>query len=101
VAGGVGGAAASTVGNSTAADQHLRPRTRLQSGIRKEKVYTDGTVKYGFFASSDEPRNLEEALKDKNWKAAMDSEYMALMKNKAWHLVPPRKGINVVDCKWV
>jgi hypothetical protein len=65
------------------------------------KVYTDGTVKYGFFASSDEPRNLEEALKDKNWKAAMDSEYMALMKNKTWHLVPPRKGINVVDCKWV
>jgi hypothetical protein len=31
----------------------------------------------------------------------MDSEYMALMKNKTWHLVPSRKGINVVDCKWV
>jgi histone deacetylase 1/2 len=26
---------------------------------------------------------------------------MALMKNKTWHLVSPRKGINVVDCKWV
>jgi histone deacetylase 1/2 len=26
---------------------------------------------------------------------------MALIKNKTWHLVPPRKGINVVDCKWV
>lgn len=25
-----------------------RPRTRLQSGIHKEKVYTDGTVKYEF-----------------------------------------------------
>jgi histone deacetylase 1/2 len=79
----------------------MRPRTRLQSGIRKEKVYTDGTIRYGLFTSSDEPRNLEEALKDKNWKNAMDSEYMALMKNKTWHLVPPRKGINVVDCKWV
>jgi histone deacetylase 1/2 len=40
-------------------------------------------------------------LNDKNWKEAMDSEYMALMKNKTCHLVPPRKGINVVDCKWV
>ena len=23
------------------------------------------------------------------------------MKNKTWHLVPPRKGNNVIDCKWV
>jgi hypothetical protein len=23
------------------------------------------------------------------------------MKNKTWHLVPPRKGINIVDCKWI
>jgi hypothetical protein len=84
-----------------AAEQQARPRTRLQSGIRKEKVYIDGTVKYGFFTSSDEPHTVEEALNDKNWKEAMDSEYMALMKNKTCHLVPPRKVINVVDCKWV
>jgi hypothetical protein len=44
----------------------MRPRTRLQSGIRKEKVYIDGTIKYGLFTSSDEPRTLEEALNDKN-----------------------------------
>jgi histone deacetylase 1/2 len=87
--------------SQSATPNQSRPRTRLQSGIRKEKVYTDGTIKYSFFTSSDEPRNLEEALNDKNWKKAMDSEYMALMKNKTWHLVPPRKGINVVDCKWV
>jgi hypothetical protein len=55
------------------ADQQMRPRTRLQSGICKEKVYTDGTIKYGLFTSSDEPCNLEEALNDKNWKEAMDS----------------------------
>jgi histone deacetylase 1/2 len=40
-------------------------------------------------------------LHDKNWKEAMDSEYTALMKNKTWHLVPPQKGINVIDSKWV
>lgn len=27
-----------------------RPHTRSQSGIRREKVYTDGTVKYGLFS---------------------------------------------------
>lgn len=31
----------------------------------------------------------------------MDTEYSALMKNKTWHLVTPKKGINVIDCKWV
>lgn len=40
-------------------------------------------------------------MHDTNWKAAMDSEYLALMKNKTWHLVPPKKGINIIDCKWV
>jgi len=75
--------------------------TRLQAGIRKPKVYTDGTIRYGFFTSSGEPQNINEALGDKNWKNAMDLEYSTLMKNKTWHLVPPRKGINIIDCKWV
>jgi histone deacetylase 1/2 len=35
------------------------------------------------------------------WKEAMDVEFNTLMKNKTWHLVPPVKGSNIVDCKWV
>jgi histone deacetylase 1/2 len=31
----------------------------------------------------------------------MDSELQALLKNKTWHLVPPPKGENIIDCKWV
>jgi hypothetical protein len=31
----------------------------------------------------------------------MDSEINALAKNKPWHLVPPQKGNNVIDCKLV
>lgn len=31
------------------------PRTRLQGGIRKPKVYTDGSVRYGCFTFSGEP----------------------------------------------
>ncbi len=23
------------------------------------------------------------------------------MKNNTWHLVPPTKGLNIIDCKWV
>jgi histone deacetylase 1/2 len=31
----------------------------------------------------------------------MDIEYDALMKNKTWHLVPPHRGQNIIDCRWV
>jgi hypothetical protein len=31
----------------------------------------------------------------------MDTEFDALTRNKTWHLVPPQKGTNVIDCKWV
>jgi hypothetical protein len=78
-----------------------RPQTRLQGGICKPKIYTDSTIKYSLFATSGEPSSLEDALHDKNWKLAMDDEYEALMNNKTWHLVPPLKGSNIIDCKWV
>lgn len=78
-----------------------RPRTRSQSGIRCPKIYTDGTVRYGLSASAEEPRDLEEALGNKDWKQAMDTEHTALIKNQTWHLVPPQKGKNIIDCKWV
>lgn len=26
---------------------------------------------------------------------------MTLIRNKTWHLIPPQKGLNVIDCKWV
>jgi hypothetical protein len=39
-----------------------RPSTCLQHGIRKPKLYTDGTVRYGLLTSSGEPQNHNEAL---------------------------------------
>jgi hypothetical protein len=68
-----------------------RPHTRLRDGIRKPKVYIDGTICYGCLATAtSEPRNINEALGNENWKEAMDSEFHALLKNKTWHLVPPQ-----------
>ena len=31
----------------------------------------------------------------------MDEEFVALIKNRTWHLVPPARGRNIIDCKWV
>jgi hypothetical protein len=40
-----------------------RPQTRLQHGIRKPKIYADGTVRYGYLATaSEEPTNLHDAM---------------------------------------
>jgi hypothetical protein len=78
-----------------------RPSTRLQHGIRKPKLYTDGTVRYELLTSSGEPQNHNEALQDDKWKKAMDDEFGALQKNRTWHLVLAKSGANVIDCKWV
>jgi histone deacetylase 1/2 len=40
-------------------------------------------------------------LGNKNWKEAMDVEYNALVKNNTWRLVPPKRGSNIIDCRWV
>jgi hypothetical protein len=74
----------------------------LSKGIRQPRAYKDGTIRYDhldLFTASGEPQFLQEAVEDKNWKHAMDLEYSALMKNRTWHLVPPQKGRNVIDCK--
>jgi hypothetical protein len=81
----------SVASNEVATETNLRPTTRSQHDIRRPKVYSDGTVYYGCFTSSGEPQNLEEALGSKNWKHAMDLEFLTLMNNKMWNLIPYEK----------
>jgi histone deacetylase 1/2 len=78
-----------------------RPRTQLQSGVSQPKKFTDGTIRYAYFCSTGEPSSTTEGFADPRWKATMDEEYDALMKNNTWHLVPSTRGQNVIDCKWV
>jgi hypothetical protein len=75
------------------------PRTRLQKGIKKPQIYTDGTIRYGLLTSTGEPNSLDEALSDEKWRHAMEEEYGALIQNKTWHLVPPSSNKNLIDCK--
>lgn len=95
-------------GNSMAPDvsssdiQH-RPSTRLQQGIRKPKIHTDGTVRWCMVGTSaaEEPTTVVEAFGDERWVAAMNNESGALVRNKTWRLVPPPKGKNIIGCEWV
>ena len=97
------GSLGSHAGGSTAAACPVAvcAHTRAKSGIVKPKVFTDGCVRWGNFCSTGEPENVDEAMKDDKWQSAMDEEYSALMRNETWHLVPMKKGSNVIDCKWV
>jgi hypothetical protein len=40
-------------------------------------------------------------MKDPQWRAAMNSEFDALLKNRTWHLVSPQTARNIIGCKWV
>ena len=49
----------------------------------------------------EEPKGIEEALKDQEWKEAADSEYQSLMENETWKLVKLPTGRKPVRCKWI
>jgi histone deacetylase 1/2 len=77
-------------------------------GIVKPKQRTDGTVAWftachthGVTDPTLEPDNHTEALCIPHWRAAIELEYQALLRNETWRLVPPRPGLNIVDSKWV
>lgn len=45
---------------------------------------------------------LSHLITLKHCKMSTDGrEYAALLKNRTWHLVPPRQGVNFIDSKWV
>ncbi|XP_071676645.1 uncharacterized protein [Lolium perenne] len=82
------------------------PVTRLRNNVRQPKIRTDGTVSWVATRMSQvladaEPRDLQTALRSADWKTAMDVEFAALLRNNTWKLVPPTRGVNVIDSKWV
>ena len=71
--------------------------TRLQTGSWRP------VDRYGFSATtaSPIPANYRSALADPNWRAAMSTEYDALLANGTWRLVPRPPGANIVTGKWL
>ena len=65
--------------------------TRSKSGIFKPKV----------FAATKELDSVEEALQLDYWKQTMTDEFLALLRNNTWSLVPLPEGRKAIECKWV
>ena len=47
------------------------------------------------------PRDIEEALQDPKWEAAVREEIQALKKNRTWELSNLPQGKKTVGCKWI
>ena len=83
--------------------------TQSKNSITKPKNFTDDTVRYpvphAILADGNEPivepTCFTTAVKDSNWRAAMNAEFAALLKNQTWALIPPYTARNVIGCKWV
>jgi len=76
-----------------------KPVTRSQHGIFKpNQKYINLHIQV---TKSPLPRNPVLALKDPNWKRAMDDEYNALIQNKTWDLVPRPPDANVIRSMWI
>jgi hypothetical protein len=48
-----------------------------------------------------DPETFVESLSHLDWDTTMNEEYLSLMENDTWDLVPLLKGIQLVICKWV
>jgi len=53
------------------------------------------------FVSQEEPKNLDEALRDNNWILAMQEELNQFASNEVWSLVPRIPEMNIFGTKWI
>jgi hypothetical protein len=94
--------------HATAPSQHPMI-TRSRVNINKPKQLFPGLIKYplpkALMAVNEtllhEPSCFTEASKQPQWCSAMHTEFIALLNNGTWSLVPSKPHVNLVGCKWV
>jgi hypothetical protein len=91
----------SSASSSSSGAQLPHVRTCLQNAIVKLKKLFSGMIRYAYFCATGESESVKEALTNPRWKQAMDAEYLALLQNQTWHLVPVTQATNIKDCRWV
>ena len=71
--------------------------TRLKDGVSKPRILMNLKTSVIEF----ELTNFKQTPKDSRWHEAMFDEYMALIKNEKWELVPRDYDKNLLGYKWV
>jgi hypothetical protein len=83
--------------------------TRSQNLIVKPSKFIDGRISYpppqalmaSIALNEDEPTCFSQTSKLANWRATMNTEFHALLKNGTWSVVPSSPTMNIVGSKWV
>lgn len=65
---------------------------------RREEVQLDEEL---FLMGIEEPMNFAQAVKDRNWKMAMEREMQSIEDNKTWKLTELPTGKKVIGLKWI
>ena len=58
-------------------------------------------MKYVYFVSLCEPKNVKEALLDEFWIKAMHEELSQFSQNNVWILIPRHDNTNVIGIEWI
>ena len=53
------------------------------------------------FLSQEEPKKVEDALKESDWVTTIQEELNEFERNKVWHLMPRPNNRSIVGTKWV
>jgi hypothetical protein len=86
------------------ANEKLRCSSRHKNPVMRYRYNEYMAHHYAFMikvTSVREPESFVEALRDAQWRAAMEEEIQALDANRTWDLVVPPKGFKPIGCKWI
>ena len=80
------------------------PSTLILSPTREgvtTRSHYNNLCAFQAFVSLQEPKNIQEALKDVDWIQAMQEELEEFKRNKVWHLVPQPHKKTIIGTRWV
>jgi hypothetical protein len=96
--------------NNVNLQSHAHPmQTRSRDNIVQPKQFYPSIIRYPLPKAlltvtnslPPEPSCFTETYKSPEWRATMNTEFIALLKNFTWSLVQPKPNTNIVGCKWV
>lgn len=79
---------------------HHSMQTRSKNAITKPNKKLS-LVSVACPSAHREPNTWQQAMKDRQWRASMGSEFNSQIANHTWDLVPFKPHMNVVGCRWV
>ncbi|GJR97572.1 retrovirus-related pol polyprotein from transposon TNT 1-94 [Tanacetum coccineum] len=79
------------------------PLDTITGNLNQRTLRSQAQDKSNFFCflSTIEPKNINEALKDKSWLIAMQEELNQFISNDVWELVPNPMNMTIIGTKWV